>query len=120
MAERKLFMVFLVTRDVDALVPFYRDILGLKVSKYEPGHSAWFDTGAVPLVIHRPESEDVEGSDYTPEAQTVLWLQPAEGVLHAAEGLAKAGVELLRPKKARNYVYFRDPEGRLLGLHQPR
>ncbi|MBI3660822.1 VOC family protein [Candidatus Acetothermia bacterium] len=120
MAKRKLLAVFLVTEEVDTLVSFYRDILQLKVSKYEPGHSAWFETGAVPLAIHRPEPAETEGSDYTPLASTIVWLQPDEDVPTVVKGLAKAGVELLQPKNAQNYIYFRDPEGRLLGLRQPR
>ena len=77
------------------------------------------DTGAVQLAIHRPESEDPQDGDYLPEARTVIWFQPAEGVPAAAETLANAGVELVRPKNASNYLYFRDPQGNVLGLHQP-
>ncbi len=111
--------MFLVTEDVDALVPFYRDILGLKVTRHEPGHSAWFDTGTVGLAIHQPKSEEGEDHDLLPKTGTLIWFQPVEGVSAAAEGLAKLGVELVRPKKAQNYFFLRDPEGRLLGFHQP-
>lgn len=40
MSERHLAVVFLVTKEVDALVPFYRDILGLTLTQHDPGHSA--------------------------------------------------------------------------------
>ena len=80
MANRKLVAVFLMTQDVDGLVPFYRDTLGLTLTRHESGHSAWFDAGAVPLVLHKPESEEREGVDYTPETPILVWLQPEEGV----------------------------------------
>ena len=112
-------VVFLVTKNVGSLVPFYRDILGLDVTRYEPGHSAWFDTGGVQLAIHRPESGDAPGIDYLPDAPTVIWFRPGEGVPATAMALGEAGVEILRPGNASNYLYLRDPEGRLLGFHEP-
>ena len=119
MPDRKMAVVFLVTENVDTLVPFYREILGLKVTRHEPSHSAWFDTGATSLCIHRPESEQGEMKDLLPKTEVLIWFQPSEGVPAAVQALEKAGVELLRPKKAQNYFYLRDPEGRLVGFHQP-
>lgn len=119
MGERHLAVVFLVTKEVDALVPFYRDVLGLTVTQYDPGHSAWFDTGTVRLAIHRPEGEDGVSEDDLRQAQTVMWFRPEEGVSLIAESLTNAGVALLRPRSAATYFYVRDPEGRLLGFHQP-
>ncbi len=119
MPDRKLAVVFLVTRDVDALASFYKETLGLKLTKQRLGHSAWFDTGSVGLAIHSPE-EGEEGGDFLPEGKSVLWFQPSEGVPVAAQTLEKAGVQLLKPRKATNYLFFKDPEGRLLGLHERR
>ncbi|MBI3976334.1 MAG: hypothetical protein HY334_08085 [Armatimonadetes bacterium] len=83
-AQCELVVVFLITEDVDGLMPFYRDIVGLRLTRHDPGHSAWFDSGPVRLAIHQAE-----------------------------------GIALTRPAGAESYVYFRDPEGRLLGFHQP-
>ena len=118
MPERKLPVIFLVTEEVDSLVRFYRDVVGLALSRHEPGDSAWFDLGEVQLAIHRPESEGSAGGDFTPEASTIVWFEPEEGVSEAAARIESAGVPLIRPGEARNYVYFRDPEGRMLGFHQ--
>ncbi len=116
---RELAVVFLVTENVDALVRFYRDVLGLQMSGYQPGHSAWFDTGTVRLAIHRPESEGRERRDLVPKTDTVIWFRPQEGVRAATESLRRAGLELIVPENAENYVFVRDPEGRVLGFHEP-
>ena len=119
MSDHRLKVVFLVTRDVDALVRFYRDVVGLTVKRYEEGDSAWFDTGDAMLAIHRPEPAGGEGTggDLTPETDTIVWLEPGGGTAAAAEALRAKGVALERPKDADNYFYFRDPEGRVMGFH---
>lgn len=117
MPERKLVAVFLVTENVDMLVPFYRDIVGLKLTQYEPGHSAWFDTGAVSIAIHRPESEHGNEHDLVPNTATLIWFQPGEGVSAAADAIAGARVDVLRPVGAQNYFFLKDPEGRIVGMH---
>ena len=66
MPKREITAIFLVTQNVDGLVPFYRDTLGLTLTRHEPGHSAWFEAGPVPLVLHTPEPEESETVDYTP------------------------------------------------------
>lgn len=119
MGERNLVTVFLITNDVESLVPFYRDVLGLTLTRHDPGHAAWFDTGTVQLAIHKPDGEDGMSDDDFSKAQTVMWLRPAEGVPVLADSLTKTGVQLLRPGNAENYFYVKDPEGRLLGFHQP-
>ena len=119
MSKRKLVHIFVVTDDVDALVPFYRDVLGLKLERAKPGHSAWFDTGEVNLVIHGPESVR-EALDLLPsDSPTVVWLQPAEGVSNVDHGLVRQGIDVLRPSNADNYLFVRDPEGRVIGFHEP-
>lgn len=117
MPERRLLVVFLVSKRVDRLVGFYRDTVGLELVSHEPGHSAWFDTGAVQLVVHRPQTEP-ETLDLVPDAKTILWIEPEEGVDTAAGALQGAGVELVKPRSAANYFFFKDPDGRLIGLHQ--
>lgn len=119
MAKREIVAVFLVTHDVDGLVPFYRDVLGLSLTRHDPGHSAWFDAGPLPLVLHKPESEERRGVDYTPDTPILLWLRPEEGVATLVGQLEQLTAGLEKPKDARNYAYVRDPEGRVLGLHDP-
>ncbi len=118
MPDRRLEVVFLVTREVDALVRFYRDTVGLPVTRYAESESAWFDAGDVQLAIHRPETRKGD-ADYTPEAETILWFRPTEGVRQAAKSIEREGVTLMRPDPAENFVYFKDPEGRVLGFHDP-
>ena len=66
MSKRKLVHIFVVTDDVDALVPFYRDVLGLKLERAKPGHSAWFDncglTVGAPKAWATKKSSSVAGS----------------------------------------------------------
>ena len=119
MAKREITAIFLVTQNVDALVPFYRDTLGLTLTRHQPGHSAWFEAGPVPLVLHTPEPEESETVDYTPETPIVVWLKPEEGVPALVTHLERLTSDLEKPKHARNYAYLRDPEGRVLGLHEP-
>ncbi len=118
MVERSVIAVFLISEDVDALVAFYRDRVGLPILSYEPGHSAWFDTGAVKLAVHRPESED-SGEDFVPaECSTVVWLETDEDIPDMAAALRRRDVPVLEPRKTGAYLYVRDPEGRLLAFHR--
>lgn len=118
MADPAIAAVFLITDDVEALLPFYREVLGLRVTQYEPGHSAWCETGAVPLVVHRAQPDAAAG-EFTPAAGTIVWLRPAERVPATVNRLEAAGAELLRPAAAANYLYLKDPEGRIIGLRDP-
>ncbi len=104
MAKREIVAVFFITNDVESLVHFYRDKLNLEVLRHEPGHSAWFDTKPVPLVIHRPEAGEGPGVDYTPETPVLVWFHPEEGVQQAAQFAEGRGVQLERATSASNYV----------------
>lgn len=118
MAHREVAAVFLVTEDVEALLPFYEDVLGLTLGRHEPGHAAWFDTGKVSLVLHCPEAGE-GGRDLTPPESVLVWLRPAEGVPALCKHLGEKGADVLQPAAADNYAYVRDPEGRVIGFHAP-
>ena len=65
------------------------------------------------------DGRGVPGHEECGFAPTVIWFRPGEGVPATAVALGEAGVEILRPGNASNYLYLRDPEGRLLGFHEP-
>lgn len=118
MAKKELVAVFLVTSDVERHVSFYRDTVGLRLTRHELGHSAWFDAGPVPLVIHKPEPLGSLEADYTPETPVLLWFRPEEGVEGLVGRLQASQVQVEKPNNASNYAYVRDPEGRILGFHE--
>ena len=70
---------------------------------------------AVELSHRGREALDLLPSD----SPTVVWLQPAEGVSNVDHGLVRQGIDVLRPSNADNYLFVRDPEGRVIGFHEP-
>jgi catechol 2,3-dioxygenase-like lactoylglutathione lyase family enzyme len=119
LAKTRIVVIFIVSRRVDAMVRFYRDIVGLRLVSHNPGDEAWFDSGAVRLAVHRPQSRNDGKHDLLLETDTVIWFQPAEGVRKTSRKLRRKRLRPLLPKRARNYLFLRDPEGRLLGFHEP-
>lgn len=110
--------IMLYTERLDAIVPFYRDILGLPVRSYEPGHSCWLDTEPQ-LVLHAPEDEWFP-APYTPDrGGVVLWIA-VDGDLDAlARHLRGQHVRVEGPRgRDRDVLLVYDPEGRRLGLYR--
>ncbi len=119
LTQTRISVIFIVSRRVDALVRFYRDVVGLRLVSHHPGDEAWFDAGAVRLAVHRPQRRNDGKHDLLPETDTVIWFRPVEGVRATSRKLRGKRLRPLSRKRARNYRFLRDPEGRLLGFHEP-
>ena len=77
------------TRDRARAMPFYRDVLGLKLTSEDP-FAAVFDIGGVPLRLSTV-------ADWTPHAHTVLGFNVAD-IQEAAARLAGASGPAEMPK----------------------
>ncbi len=115
--------IFLYTEHLDAIVPFYRDVLALPVKTYEPGHALWLETRPVPIVLHAPETPWYS-PPYEPAGSGVLlWLQVEENLEEVARTLQDHHADLFTPVMhgdRRDLLLLRDPEGRRIGLYVER
>lgn len=115
--------------DMDSIVRFYRDMLGLK-TQWDGGAFAEFETASVVLSLwlySRKEFVKAIGESYIPPEginQTVeiaLWLPNFADVAAEYERLSKlglrfpAGEPITYPFGIRNF-YVADPEGNLLEI----
>ena len=118
MGMRKLVMVTAQVRDFDAMVAWYRDVLGLTVAWLEPGEFCTLATsegGAVLALAtdHPGRIGDVPGRGWTPNVAvddfdaTIERLRSLEVTFDAEEEGADEGYRLVR---------VRDPEGNPIGL----
>ncbi len=114
-------VIIICARDRAKALPFYRDVLGLKLTSEDP-FAAVFDVGGVVLRLSTV-------SDWTPHAHTVFGFDVAD-IHETAERLAKKGVAFLRypgfdqdaagvwtsPDGAAKVAWFNDPDGNNLSL----
>lgn len=105
------------SEDLNKLLPFYRDVLGLPVGLETPGFVVLGDpdTPAVALGTH----SEVRGRALDP-ARHIVGLE-ADDVVKECRRLKDAGVEFVEEPKDFGNVWvatFRDPEGNLLQLLQ--
>jgi len=108
--------IALRTTDLPALERFYTGVLGFVVRARQGEHSVWLEDGGAILMLERarpgepgipPGSMDLVA--FAVEAKDL----PAYGERLAAAGVAKEGETAFT-------VYFRDPDGRRVGLsHYP-
>ncbi len=112
----KLAQVALSTRDVSKAVPFYRDVLGLKLM-FEVSGMAFFDAGGVRLMIgpahHKGElqnntfvyfdADDWHATEQALIARGLAFERPAE-VVQRSEG------------KEHAIRFFKDPDGNALAI----
>jgi len=113
----RLSHVFLLARDLDRLVSFYRDTLGLPVVFEEPGACAFLDLGGPRLALYPGRSGTPHPDD--PPADWFLVLDVAD-VVATAEELRDRGVEV-EPVRAVPFgraADLVDPEGNRIELHQ--
>jgi len=111
-----LHSVLIWTEDVNRLVPFYRDVLGLK-SIVETEEFAVFPLNGIGLRIGRHSA--VEGRSQEPERLMINFR--VEDCQADYEGLAAQGVEFIRePSHDAIHIVatFRDPDGNVLQLMQ--
>lgn len=120
LAEAKAVAIICV-RDRAKALPFYRDVLGLKLTSEDP-FAAVFDIGGVPLRLSTV-------GDWTPHAHTVLGFNVAD-IHETAALLSKRGVAFQRypgfehdaagvwtsPDGAAKVAWFNDPDGNNLSL----
>ncbi len=118
MGMRRLVMVTVQVRDFDAMVAWYRDVLGLEVTWLEPGEFctlAVSEGGAVLALAtdHPDRIGESPGKGWTPNLAvddldaTVERLRSLGIAFDAAEEGADEGYRLVR---------VRDPEGNPIGL----
>ena len=110
-------MVMLGTRDVQKSIPFYRDLLGLKLTQ-QFGGFAFFDAGNIQLVL----SEDrAKSSEQVAGATEIVFSVPDVKAAYAA--LKKQGVQFVRePVQVAGPMWaahILDPDGHLLSIFGP-
>lgn len=116
-------VVIVCTRDRAAALPFYRDVLGLKLAGEDP-FAAIFDVGGSPLRL-----STVEG--WKAHEHTVFGFE-VDDIAGAARSLAAKGVAFNRyegfgqdadgiwtaPDNSVRVAWFSDPDGNVLSLAQ--
>ena len=110
-------MIMLGTRDVQKSIPFYRDLLGLKLTQ-QFGGFAMFNAGNITIVL----SEDrARSSEHVAGATEVVF--SVEDVRGAFRALKEQGVtfdkdpiQVTGPMWA---AHMRDPDGHLLSIFGP-
>lgn len=116
--DAPLSALFIYAHDLDRMVSFYRDTLGLEVYFELPGQCAFFRTAGG----RRPSIALYAGRKSGPEGRShwfVMFDVPdLEGTVAA---LQRAGVECcpIEPVPAGRMGQFADPEGNIIEVHQP-
>ena len=117
-------IAFVLSRDVAALLPFYRDTLGLTLVAEDP-FAATFDLGGgttlrlTALSSHAPMPHTVLGWD-VPDMDGALDRLAAAGVtgeIYEGFGQDDRGI-WTNPDGSARIVWFKDPEGNVLSLTQ--
>jgi len=110
-------MVMLGVRDVQKSIPFYRDLLGMKLTQ-QFGGFAFFDAGKITLVL----SEDrARSSEHVAGATEIVF--SVEDVRASYEALKQQGVTFHRePVQISGPMWaahILDPDGHLLSIFGP-
>jgi len=116
--------------DLERCERFYRDVLGLRVTRRWPredgegDRSVWFATGEEPggafIALERADRQPEERAwrDGTPGLHLAAFRIPAAERARWEARLAAAGVPIVH--RSRWTLYVRDPEGNRIGLsHHP-
>ncbi len=114
---KRLLVSSIWSEDMHRLLPFYRDLLGLRVGVEAPGFVVFGD-GRTPAVALGTHSE-VRGRASDP-ARHIVGLE-TDDITGESQRLKAAGVEFVEdPRDHGNVVVatFMDPEGNLLQLLQ--
>lgn len=115
-------VTFLITRDADSALRFYRDTLGLKF-EHDDGFALVFDLDGVMLRIGRAR-------EFTPAQHTVLGWESAN-IAATVDELAAKGVAFNRYENmgqdergiatfpnGDKVAWFKDPDGNVLSISQ--
>ncbi|AKV01193.1 Lactoylglutathione lyase [Labilithrix luteola] len=108
----RLHHLALRTGDLERLERFYVDVLGLAVVARTPPRSVWLDAAGTLVMLERKNRDEPsvpEGS-----LELVAFAVDPEGHERLASRLREAGIAI---EASTSYsVYFRDPDGRRVGL----
>ena len=100
------------TRDLPRLRAFYEGLLGLVVVRESAGRSVWLEAGAAVVMLEAAEAGEPE---ITAGSRELVAFAIAPGERAAWEArLAGAGVAV--EARTDHTLYFRDPEGRRVGV----
>ena len=100
------------TADLTALERFYANVLGVPVMRRNHQHSVWLDAGGAIVMLER--REDGEPA-IEPESKELICFGIAPGERDAMrDRLAAAGIPL--EAETAYTLYFRDPDGRRVGV----
>jgi catechol 2,3-dioxygenase-like lactoylglutathione lyase family enzyme len=104
--------IALRTRDLARLERFYVGVLGLLPTRRQDDRSVWLDAGGTILMLERAET----GEPATPAGsyELVAFGLTRDEHASATERLAAAGVAV--EARTASTLYFRDPDGRRVGL----
>jgi catechol 2,3-dioxygenase-like lactoylglutathione lyase family enzyme len=104
--------VALRTRDVDRLEGFYVGVLGFRVRARHDGRSVWLDADGTVVMIERA----VDHEPHVPAGsmELIAFCIQARDREPWRERLAGAGVGI--EDETPHTLYFRDPDGRRVGL----
>ncbi len=114
-------VIIICTRDRAVSVPFYRDVLGLKLTSEDP-FAAVFDIGGAPMRLSTV-------GDWKAHEHTVFGFAVPD-LTAVAKNLAKKGVSFniypgfdqdelgvwMSPDKAVRVAWFNDPDGNVLSI----
>lgn len=103
--------IALRARDVDALVRFYVDLLGLSVVRDARPRSVWLGLGDARLMI---ESRDADEPDVPAGSLELVAFAATEDERRSLRAKLVA-MDALEAETAHT-LYFRDPEGRRVGV----
>jgi predicted enzyme related to lactoylglutathione lyase len=107
------------SEDLNKLLPFYRDVLGIKVTMESPGYvMLGADTPNVPTLALATHSQ-VHGSNQDPARHMVAFV--SDDLQADWQRLKAAGVEFIQdpsPYDDLSIATLKDPEGNLVQLFQ--
>jgi catechol 2,3-dioxygenase-like lactoylglutathione lyase family enzyme len=100
------------TTDLTRLERFYAGVLGLEVLRRDGSRSVWLDAGGAIVMLERREDGE-PAVDQASMELTCFAVAPRDAPAFL-ERLAEAGVPI--EGRTAFSVYFRDPDGRRIGL----
>lgn len=109
--------VFILTRDLEAMTAFYRDVLGLRLAYGEAGQFSFFETspGGVQIALYPGRRAEAPAEPYWFTVLDVTDIERVAASLRAS-GVAVSAIEDVPFGRA---AQFADPEGNRIEIHQP-
>ena len=100
------------THNVDRLLTFYRDVLGVPLWPAQAGNGVWLALGSAVLMIEQAGQD--EPSPAAGSRDLLALSAPAGDLAGAGARLATLGVTI--EAQTTHTLYFRDPDGRRVAL----